>query len=339
MIIDAINRIEQINDLENVALKYHSPSRATYVIVDKDFNYKIISKDRFSFNTKYVAMDFYSQIIELNKAVDKKKLITSNNYLTFFCKNVGKLTSEIIDNYYKALETPTSSLIYRDWIKENISKLSGLINSKELIKVFFIKDLEEYIYLGKNYLKKNILSNKTKINEKTYGTPMLLNTNSKKPYLKNLTRKLELPSIVTVDEAIKYKYFTDILLSLAKNGYELLYVLETGELLPINIKKGEMPKREFVNVYNFVYRIDTRGKLGILDMDIVPRFTNTLNNFSLKDVLSLQEAAKMWGLDDSTLRKAIANDKFYPYEYRKTGRNYIIAKSSMERVFGKLNKE
>jgi len=52
-------------------------------------------------------------------------------------------------------------------------------------------------------------------------------------------------------------------------------------------------------------------------------------------VLSLQEAAEIWKRDDSVLRRAISSGKFEPNEYRKTGRNYIILKSAMERVYGK----
>lgn len=274
MIIDAISRIEKSGNLENIALNYHVPSKGTYIIVDKAFNYKIISKERFSFNTKYVAMDFYSQIIEMNKAVDKKKLITSNNYLTFFCKSVDKLTLEIIDNYYEVLETPENCLIYRDWIKENIFKLFSSINTKEAVKIFFIADLEAYINLGKKYLKKYILSNISKIDGETYGTSPLLNLNSKKPFLKNLTRKTTLPSILTVEESIKHKYFLDILSSLAKRGCELLYILGTGELIPL--KSGEMTKKEFINAILFAFRIDNRGKIVILDMDLVPRHTSKL---------------------------------------------------------------
>ena len=47
----------------------------------------------------------------------------------------------------------------------------------------------------------------------------------------------------------------------------------------------------------------------------------------------------MWNLDDSTLRHAIAKGKFEKGEYRKTGRNYIIKKSAIERVYGKQIKE
>jgi hypothetical protein len=59
-----------------------------------------------------------------------------------------------------------------------------------------------------------------------------------------------------------------------------------------------------------------------------------VTDYCLEEILSLQEAAEIWGLDDSTLRKAIAAGKFNTDEYRKTGRNYIIKKAAMERVYG-----
>jgi len=57
--------------------------------------------------------------------------------------------------------------------------------------------------------------------------------------------------------------------------------------------------------------------------------------FDLSEALSLQEAAKLWGKHDSTLRHAITNGRFAEDEFRKTGRNYIIKKTAMERVYGK----
>jgi len=57
-------------------------------------------------------------------------------------------------------------------------------------------------------------------------------------------------------------------------------------------------------------------------------------NNVLDMVMSLKEASEEWGLDDSTLRRAISSGRFRPDEYRKTGRNYIILKSGMKRVYG-----
>lgn len=67
-----------------------------------------------------------------------------------------------------------------------------------------------------------------------------------------------------------------------------------------------------------------------------------IKELNLEDVLSLQEAAEKWGLNDSTLRRAIAGDyksaRFEPHEYKKLGRNYIIKRSAMKRVYGKESK-
>lgn len=235
MLLDAINRIEINDSIENIALKYHS-SR------------------------------------------DKKKLITSNNYLTFFCKKVNNLTLDIIDSYYDKLETPKDFLVYRDWIKENIFKISNITNSQEAIKIFFESDIENYIKLGKQYIDNNILSNVTEIDENLYGSSIFSNLNTKKPFLKTLTRKTNIPDLIDTEQAIKYKYLRDILFSFAKKGYDILYILEDGKLTPVSSRFGEPPNKSFVNGIILVYKIDNRGNLVILDMDTIPKFSQYICN-------------------------------------------------------------
>lgn len=267
MILDAINRIEKKGSVEFTALSYHTPQDATYVVVDKNFNYKVISKDRFSFNSKYVAMDFYSKLITLNKAVDLKKVIYSNNYLTFFCGNFKKLNMDIIDGYYKRLRVEEFN-IYRCWIKENIFNIYKKTNASN-IKIFFLTDIKEYIRLGKEYLENYILSNKTKINKEDYGTNIFINLNSKKPYLKTYSRKTKSPFYSSIEENIKCKYFNDILYSLLAKGYNTVYILENGELIPI---KDGLLQRNVNNALFFVYRLNERGNLKFLDMSVIPKY-------------------------------------------------------------------
>ena len=54
--------------------------------------------------------DYYSGLIDMNKPIDGKKIIHSNNYLSFFVKKDsfvnGKLTNEVIENYYNVLRNP-----------------------------------------------------------------------------------------------------------------------------------------------------------------------------------------------------------------------------------------
>lgn len=58
------------------------------------------------------------------------------------------------------------------------------------------------------------------------------------------------------------------------------------------------------------------------------------NQLSIRDILSLSEAAKLWGLNDSsTLRKAMERDKFYESEVRKADTVWLITYPAMQRVF------
>ncbi|KPU42146.1 hypothetical protein OXPF_39250 [Oxobacter pfennigii] len=58
----------------------------------------------------------------------------------------------------------------------------------------------------------------------------------------------------------------------------------------------------------------------------------------LYNVLTFPEATQMWNLSESTLRKAIGTAKRLEegVDYRKSGSVWLIRKSSMERVYGKL---
>lgn len=277
MIAEAISRIEEKESMENVALKYHIPDNAIYVIVDKDFSYKIISKERFSFNSKFVAMDFYSRIINLNKALDKKKLITSNNYLTFFCSNFEKLTEKIIDNYYSRAQTPEESLIYRDWIKENIFKIYEEVRQenkkgKIKIKVFFKADLKEYIKLNNLYLEQFALSNVEEFDKELFGNSSFINLNNKKPFLKTYSRKITNPYAINMGEGIKHKYFADMLYSFLRRRKTLLYILEDGTLIPLDLASGEVAERDIINGLIISFGLNSRGNLIINHMDSVARY-------------------------------------------------------------------
>ena len=61
---------------------------------------------------------------------------------------------------------------------------------------------------------------------------------------------------------------------------------------------------------------------------------------SFENLLSLSQAADLWHLEESTLRKAISSNKFIIDEDVKNfGKQWIIRKEAMERVYGFLDKE
>lgn len=54
------------------------------------------------------------------------------------------------------------------------------------------------------------------------------------------------------------------------------------------------------------------------------------------NLLSFKEASQLWNLDDSTLRKAVANGKLIDgQDVKKFGKQWIITIEAMERVYGK----
>ncbi|MBY6956944.1 type I-B CRISPR-associated protein Cas8b/Csh1, partial [Clostridium botulinum] len=141
--------------------------------------------DRSSEYFKFICnADYLSKLIDIQKPIDSKKIIHSNNYLSFFVKNEnvnnGKLNNKIIDSYYEILKKPeikyskekrrlnkeiedkygkvNENLIENKkiWIKDNIKDYVHEDNKgNSYLKIFFKYDLEEY----KKENEKNLIPN------------------------------------------------------------------------------------------------------------------------------------------------------------------------------------
>ena len=62
-----------------------------------------------------------------------------------------------------------------------------------------------------------------------------------------------------------------------------------------------------------------------------------MRNNPIFEVFTPTEAAIVWGLDESTIRKSIYNGKFIEgVDYRKSGRITLISKVAIERLYGKI---
>lgn len=188
----------ELEDDSNLILGEYIPADGSYVIVDnngKIKKYQDIKLDKKKRGTSEAVVkgsyfeeicfyDYHSKLISMNKPVDSKKVIHSNNYLSFAVKKesiASKLTEEIIDNYYDTLKNPLekkykkskeASKIYqkfeeehsavdvellercRRWIKQHIFSIDKLINvdlgKKEYLKIFF-----EVFEVGEEDNKKN----------------------------------------------------------------------------------------------------------------------------------------------------------------------------------------
>ncbi|WP_278546443.1 hypothetical protein [Megamonas funiformis] len=176
----------ELEDDSNLILGEYIPVDGSYIIVDnngKIKKYQDIKLDKKKRGTSEAVVkgsyfgeicfyDYHSKLISMNKPVDNKKVIHSNNYLAFAVKKesivTGKLTEIIIDNYYDTLKNPLekkykkskeASKIYqkfeekyapvnieilekcRSWIKQNIFSIDKLIDidlkKKDYLKIFF----------------------------------------------------------------------------------------------------------------------------------------------------------------------------------------------------------
>lgn len=186
---------EMLKHEDNLILKSYVPADGSYVIVKKDgtvknADIKLDKKTRDLNCTDDTLLsdicfyDYHSKLISMNKPMDSKKVIHSNNYLSFAVKKdsiTTKLTEAIIDNYYDTLKNPLekkykkskeASKIYqkfeeeyapvnieilekcRSWIKQHIFSIDKLINvdlgKKEYLKIFF-----EVFEVGEEDNKKN----------------------------------------------------------------------------------------------------------------------------------------------------------------------------------------
>lgn len=253
-------------------LDSYIPADGTYLIIARDGSIKENEEIRLDKKTNTLISkpscfpdicfyDYQSQLISMNKPVDTKKVIHSNNYLSFWVKKdsivSGKLTEEIIDGYYDVLKYPLekkykkskeAGKIYkmfeteegapseeeierkRHWIKEHIFALGDVVDlgRKDYLKIFFEEDQALYEKEGRRYFLPNIYNSNDyniEIENVVYGLPdNNLGMNAKKPLLSVKTRKYPAPYLLDGDEVMLQKQFFDYLMNFAAARKYHIYV-------------------------------------------------------------------------------------------------------------------
>ncbi len=196
--------------ISKLSIDHYVPKDGTYVLINLDNDFSLeyvldISVDR---KTKEILgktdshyqyiryLDYNSKLIEMNKPIDPKKIIHSNNLYSFFIKKdsltSGKLTLDVIDGYYDTLANPElkynkpkAKELYhqveskiggidqeileriRGWIKKwakNTSLLPIEVSGKDYLKIFFVyqnerKTKEIYEKENERYVVPNIYNN------------------------------------------------------------------------------------------------------------------------------------------------------------------------------------
>lgn len=205
-------------------------------------------------------LDYYSNLLEMNKSLDPKKTIHTSNYYSFgFKENIftDKVNNEAITRYFSILKNPSSKYkdkkskeLYdqvekscgqvnveevekiEDWLIKNLPNLPVIEENKTYFKIFFIyEDLEKtkeaYKMEQARYVSTNIFNSNSfniKIGGEIYGlSNNNMGLNSKKPYLANLSRMVSEPYMLTTDEAIRQRDFFEYLQAYVRHKKYRIY--------------------------------------------------------------------------------------------------------------------
>lgn len=250
-------------NLEDLALEYHKPATAIYIYVGLDGEIKSIIKnpDRVEFNSKHKARDYYSGLVSMQKPV-KSKLVLSNNWCTFWCRNVEKLKDSDIDDYFGVAGLQEEYMWYSDVVKDNIRTIKK--KSSDVVKFFLLESAELYRELGlKNWMEKSNSKAGITNRYKGLGYPLGCSNNYKKPYTFSPIH------LVTDEKALQIKLFYDILKGLRHRGYCILYISE-NQFIPL--KRGQLPECEVIGGRIISFDINN-GNAYITNIDSVVRYT------------------------------------------------------------------
>lgn len=322
----------------------HIPKEGTYRIIEmSDSEWKVRTTVDISFDKKtgqivgqncsdyqlIQELDYLSKLLEMNKPIDPKKVIHSNNYLSLAVKKEsiisGKLSEEVLKGYYKILREPLSKYEKKikakqlyEKVEERLGKpdievLSQIetyalnhdlwegmdLGKKNYAKVFFvfsdIQKTREY-YAGENerYLIPNIYNNNiynVESQNEILGLPNNnMGMNSKKPFLENKSRKVKVPYLLNQSEVILQTKLFDYLMGKVSQKKYHIYV--------DNYDKEEMEIRAYTNrevpedVESGYYLYCQMGKNGIIihRADVITAYTTHLDTpFYLKNYIQIPE--------------------------------------------------
>lgn len=322
----------ECGDADALILDNYIPADGDYIVVKKDGSVVKCSikmdkkagrpvKDLSDGDSQYediVFYDYHSRLVSMDKPQDPKKVIHSNNYLSFWIKKEsltnGKLNMEGIDRYFDLLSNPRvkyknvkDSKMYdyifpvvgevnqekleqcRNWIKQHIFNLKDFgidTSGKNYLKIFFEEDKDLYVNEEKRYLMTKIYNKNDyniDIDEQIYGLPNdNLALNSKKPYMEHKTRKNVVPYLITPEEAATQRKFFDYLMNEANRGYtNIFFDSDEDEIIPK--KPGEFITDDFSG---FFIQIQKGKELSIQHQDAIVDYKyNLYKHFQYRDVI------------------------------------------------------
>lgn len=327
---------ERQPDIDKLILDTYVPVQGTYIIMSYEGGQFVqkewieVKKDKKSgealltYREREVISrpDYYCKLVDMNKPVSKK-VIQSNSYLGFVIKKEsltnGKLTKEIITQYYNILRNPrikytkkrdrelydaieeqVGSVNYENidlverWINENIFSFADKVTGKDYLKIFFQMDHADYETEGKRYYVPNIYNNNKynkKISDEMYG---VANNNEgfndKKPYLEHKDRKCSLPNMENLDKVIRKQKFFDYLMNLAsERKYNVYLPIDSEKKITACKDDDKYGIPDSFTGYKLRTRIDNTAA-AIIDVDYVIDYRDLLyRNFYMQNLVEVPE--------------------------------------------------
>ena len=332
MIDEALEVFKKIYDKEGekLVVNKHIPKDGTYILVSIKSG-KIIEKLNIFYDKKakkvdgefnqyysYIrAFDYYSNLVDMNKPMDPKKIIHSNQIYSFFIKKdsirENKLTKSIIEGYKKNLLNPEEKYnskeakeLYKNiaeklpkiekdivediflWIEDNVNEnLLENDNKKDYLKIFFVEeDLDKSLEVFKNEHKRYIIPNifnsndyNKKIGETIYGlSNNNMGLNAKKAFLENKTRRVSTPYLVNTYEILLQYAFYNYLLPEVKQGNYYIYFSE-NEITPRTYKEG------CPNGAKYLLNASYSKDVDIKNFNVISKNSSEEININFKEVL------------------------------------------------------
>ena len=332
MIDEALEVFKKIYDKEGekLVVNKHIPKDGTYILVNIKSG-KIIEKLNIFYDKKakkidgelnqyygyFRAFDYYSNLVDMNKPMDPKKTIHSNQIYSFFIKKdsirENKLTKSIIEGYKKNLLNPEEKYnskeakeLYKNiaeklpkiekdivediffWIEDNVNEnLLENDNKKDYLKIFFVEDnLDKSLELFKNEHKRYLIPNifnsndyNKRIGETIYGlSNNNMGLNPKKVYLLNRTRRVSTPYLVDTDEILLQYAFYNYLLPEVKQGNYFIYFLE-NEIIPRTYKEG------CPNGAKYLLNASYSKDVDIKNFNVISKNSSEEININFKEIL------------------------------------------------------
>ena len=332
MIDEALEVFKKIYDKEGeeLVVSKHIPKDGTYILVNIKSG-KIIEKLNIFYDKKskkidgelnqyygyFRAFDYYSNLVDMNKPMDPKKTIHSNQIYSFFIKKdsirENKLTKSIIEGYKKNLLNPEEKYnskegkeLYKNiaeklpkiekdivediflWIEDNVNEnLLENDNKKDYLKIFFVEeDLDKSLEVFKNEHKRYIIPNifnsndyNKKIGETIYGlSNNNMGLNAKKVFLENKTRRVSSPYLVDTDEILLQYAFYNYLLPEVKQGNYYIYFSE-NEITPRTYKEG------CPNGAKYLLNASYSKDVDIKNFSVISKNSSEEININFKEIL------------------------------------------------------